>query len=104
MNTLEDPQVRYYRRIGAVLCIAVTTAFVAGVSYIGATSRTTHPLLAVNCAVEGAAGSVFDDSGAHAALCAGHAPATRRQHAAHAVVPPPAPSSDATAEPHPATF
>ena len=101
MNTLDDPEVRYYRRFGAVLSLAVTAAVVTTVTFIGASATRPNPVLAVNCALDGMTGAVFDDSGTHAAMCAGHA---SPEPAAHVLAPPPAPSATATAEPPPATF
>lgn len=102
MLFIDDPETRQWRRIGAVSSIAVTAAFVAGVTWIGAhASSPRGTALAVNCATEGLSPTIFDDSGTHSAMCAGQVPepATR---VADTRMPPP--SSTATAEPLPPTF
>ena len=107
MNTFDDPDVRYWRRIGAVVSLAVVTALTAGLAFVGGTAPIDHPILSVNCAGEGMPGTVFDDSGTHAALCAGHVSLQPRRSQARldaTLIPPPMPASSAVAEPLPPTF
>ena len=107
MNTiLEDPEVRYWRRISAAVSFVVVAVFLAGLAIVAGTTPGQHPMLSVNCATGGMPGTVFDDSGTHASLCAGHASFERgRLHSRLEATPRmPAPDAAAVAEPLPPTF
>lgn len=102
-NLLQDPEIRRWQRARATTALAALCLILAGITFVGATSPAVTARLAVNCATEGLAAGPFDDSGAHAALCAGQSPPNRRgTDVADNRMP--APDAAAIAEPLPPTF
>jgi hypothetical protein len=101
-HLLEDPQIRQWQRVRALTGVAVLATMVAGIALVGATVPTDPAQLAVNCATIGIEGFPFDDTGAHAALCAGQPLPARTPQLVDGHMP--APAADARAEPLPPTF
>ena len=104
---IEDPETRRFRRISAAMSAAVACSFIGGLAVLAATVPADPAVLAVNCAADDLPGAVLDDSGAHAALCAGHVARGTRQTASaepSSRMPPPAADATVSDTPHPPTF